>query len=114
MTKTIAKKNVAFNNVDMDDIPNLENSEDEQAFKSTESVNKSTPEKLIEELSHQENDGESETQYDEFFNEIQRNREKATKVTYNCDVEGCTYKTDSPNVVAIHKGKSHKITKDAQ
>ena len=42
----------------MNNIPNLENSDHEQAFKLTESVNKSTPNKLIEELSHQENDVE--------------------------------------------------------
>ena len=40
MTLTIAKKNTASYNVDMDDIPNLENSYDEQAFKSTESINR--------------------------------------------------------------------------
>ena len=49
-----------------------------------------------------------------FSNEIQRNIEQATKETYNCDAEGCAYKPDSPNGVTIHKGKSHKIAKDAQ
>ena len=33
---------------------------------------------------------------------------------YTCDVEGCTYKTYSPNGVAIHKVRSHKIAKEAQ
>ena len=52
MTKTIAKKIIASNNEDMN-IPNLNNSDDEQAFKSTESINNSTPKKMIEEIKQQ-------------------------------------------------------------
>ena len=48
------------------------------------------------------------------INEVPSESNQAPKVTNNCDVEGCTHKTDSLNDVALHKDKSHKIAKDAQ
>ena len=71
MTKTFAKKNTAPKYVELNDIPNLGNSAHEQAFKSNESINKSTLKKMFEEISHKENvNVNSEIRYDDLYNEV--------------------------------------------